>query len=102
MYAVFNVPGGQIKAQVGDELRLDAMPKNAGDKVTFDQVLLVSDDKNVRIGNPFVGAVVEGTVVAHERGDKVIVFKKKRRVDYHKKYGHRQQYTTVRIDAIKG
>lgn len=102
MYAVFNVPGGQTKAKVGDKVQLNSLPQNAGDKITFDEVLLVSDEQNVRIGNPFVGAVVEATVVSHERGDKVIVYKKKRRVDYHKKNGHRQHYTTVRIDAITG
>ncbi len=103
MYAVFTIPGRQVKAEPGQKLRVDFM-ENAkeGDKVTFDKVMLLSDGQNVRVGTPYVGATVHATVVSHDRGKKVIVFKKKRRVDYHKKQGHRQRYTTVMIDSIVG
>ncbi|RPH94328.1 50S ribosomal protein L21 [candidate division KSB1 bacterium] len=101
MYAVFCIPGRQIKAEPGQTLRIDFHASSQeGDKIVFDKVLLFSDGKNVRVGMPYTGSSVHATVVGHERGDKIIVFKKKRRVDYHKKQGHRQRYTTVRIDSI--
>lgn len=103
MYAVFSVPGRQVRVEPGQTLRIDYMAsKKEGDKVVFDKVMFFSDGKTVKIGTPFLGAAVHATVVSHERGPKVIVFKKKRRVDYHKKQGHRQRFTTVRIDSIQG
>jgi large subunit ribosomal protein L21 len=73
-----------------------------GEKVTFDRVLLVSDGDKVRVGAPYVGAKVLATVVGHVRDKKVLVYKKKKRIDYHKKHGHRQWYTTLRVDSIEG
>ncbi len=103
MYAVFSIVGRQVKAQPGDTLRLDYIhTAKEGDKLTFDKVLLFSDGQNTRIGTPYVGAKVVATVVAHDRGDKVIVYKKKKRTDSHKKQGHRQRFTTVHIDSIEG
>jgi large subunit ribosomal protein L21 len=103
MYAVLSIPGRQVRIEPGQTLRVDFMAaQKEGDKVVFDKVMLLSDGQNVRIGAPFLQASVHATVVAHERGDKVIVYKKKRRVDYHKKLGHRQRFTTVRIDSIEG
>ena len=102
MYAVISVPGRQLKTEPGQTIRVDFM-QNAkeGDPVVFDKVLLFSDGMNVKVGTPYVGATVRATVVSHERGKKVIVYKKKRRVDYHKKHGHRQKYTTVHVDSIE-
>ena len=71
-----------------------------GDKVTFDKVLLVSDGDKVRIGAPFVGAKVVATVVGHGRERKIIVFKKKRRKHYKRTKGHRQGFTTLKIESI--
>jgi large subunit ribosomal protein L21 len=103
VYAVLSIPGRQVRIELGQTLRVDFMAaQKEGDKVVFDKVMLLSDGQNVRVGTPYVGAAVHATVVAHERGDKVIVYHKKRRVDYHKKRGHRQRYTTVRIDSIEG
>jgi large subunit ribosomal protein L21 len=103
MYAVINVPGRQIKAEPGQTLKVDFLSTvSEGDKVVFDKVMLVADGANVRFGTPYLGATVHATVVGHTRGKKVIVFKKKKRVDYHKKQGHRQNYTSVHIDSIEG
>lgn len=104
MYAVFNVsPGRQVKGSKGETLKVDRMAdRKEGDKLEFDQVLLVSDGATPKIGAPFLKAKVHATVVSHTRGKKVIVFKKKKRVDYHKMRGHKQQFTTIRIDSIEG
>jgi large subunit ribosomal protein L21 len=103
MYAVVSIPGRQVRIEPGQTLRVDFMAaRKEGDKVVFDKVMLLSDGKKVQVGTPFLSATVHATVVAHERGDKVIVYKKKRRVDYHKKHGHRQRFTTVHIDSIEG
>jgi large subunit ribosomal protein L21 len=102
MYVVFQAPGRQLKAEVGQELRVDYLTNaKEGDKVAFDKVLMVADGANVRFGTPYVAAKVHATVVGHERDRKLIVFKKKRRVDYHKRQGHRQRFTTVKIDSIE-
>jgi large subunit ribosomal protein L21 len=103
MYAVINVPGRQIKAEPGQKLKLDFLgDAKEGDKVVFDKVLLLADGAQFRFGTPYVGATVHATVLGHTRGKKVIVFKKKKRIDYHKKHGHRQDYTMVQIDKIEG
>jgi large subunit ribosomal protein L21 len=103
MYAVFSHVGRQVKAQPGQTLRLDFIhTAKEGDKLTFDKVLLLSDGSNVRVGTPFVPAKVVVTVISHDRSKKVIVYKKKKRTDSHKKQGHRQRFTTVHIDSIEG
>jgi large subunit ribosomal protein L21 len=103
MYAVITVPGRQIKAEPGRLLRVDFLESHKeGDKIVFDKVLLVSDGQSFKVGTPFTGATVTATVVSHMRDKKVIVYKKKKRTDYHKRHGHRQRYTTVRVDAING
>jgi len=103
MYAVFSIIGRQFKAQPGDTIRLDYVHEaKEGEKLTFDKVLLCSDGQNVRVGTPYVGAKVVATVVSHGRAKKVIVYKKKKRTDSHKKQGHRQRFTTVHIDSIEG
>ena len=100
MYAIIATGGKQYKVQEGDVIKVEKLGAEAGSEVTFDQVLLVSD-KEVKVGTPTVeGASVKATVVAEGKGKKVIVYRYKRKTGYHKKNGHRQQYTAVKIDKI--
>jgi large subunit ribosomal protein L21 len=100
MYAVIATGGKQYKVSEGDVIRVEKLGAEADEKVTFDQVLLVSD-ADVKVGEPTVaGASVEGTVLSNGRAKKVIVYKYKRKTGYHKKNGHRQSYTEVKIDKI--
>lgn len=100
MYAIIATGGKQYKVSEGDIIRVEKLGVDANEKVTFDQVLLVSD-ADVKVGNPTVAnASVEATVVANGKAKKVIVYKYKRKTGYHKKNGHRQAYTEVKIDKI--
>ncbi len=100
MYAVIATGGKQYKVSEGDIIRVEKLGAEADEKVTFDQVLLVSDS-DVKVGNPTVaGANVEATVLSNGRAKKIIVYKYKRKTGYHKKNGHRQAYTEVKIDKI--
>ncbi len=100
MYAVIATGGKQYKVSEGDIITIEKLGKEAGDSVVFDQVLAVNDDKLV-VGNPTVeGASVKATVVENGRAKKVIVYKYKRKTGYHKKNGHRQSYTKVKIENI--
>ena len=101
MYAIIATGGKQYKVSEGDIITIEKLGAEAGEKVTFDQVLAVSGD-DMKVGNPTVaGATVEASVIKEGRAKKVIVYKYKRKTGYHKKQGHRQPYTKVRIDAIK-
>lgn len=101
MYAVVEIAGRQYKVSQNDKISVPSMGEKAGDKVAFDRVLLVGTESGVRVGTPLVaGATVEGTVLAHKKADKVIIFKKKRRKGYRLKRGHRQGYTDVEITTI--
>lgn len=100
MYAIIATGGKQYKVAEGDVIRVEKLSKEAGETVTFDQVLAVGGDSLV-LGNPVVaGATVTATVEAEGKGPKVIVYKYKRKSGYHKKNGHRQLYTQVKIDKI--
>lgn len=100
MYAIIATGGKQYKVQEGDVIRVEKLGAEAGSEVTFDQVLLVGD-KEVKVGTPTVeGASVKATVVAEGKSKKVIVYRYKRKTGYHKKNGHRQAYTQVKIDKI--
>lgn len=100
MYAIIATGGKQYKVSEGDIIKVEKLGIEADDKVTFDQVLLVSDT-DVKVGNPTVtNASVEGTVLANGKAKKIIVYKYKRKTGYHKKNGHRQSYTQVKIDKI--
>lgn len=102
MYAVCQVPGRQVKVGPGATIRVDYMESHQeGDKIVFDQVLLVSDGQQTTIGSPLLSARVLGTVISHMRDKKIVVYKKKKRTDYHKQRGHKQRYTNVRIDSIE-
>ncbi len=105
MYAVIQTGGKQYKAEPGKTIQVEKLPGNAGDKVTFDQVLLVSsgDGTALSIGKPTVaGAKVTGEIVRQERGDKLVVFKFRLRKNYVRRNGHRQDLTSVKIAAIEG
>ncbi|MCD8148170.1 MAG: 50S ribosomal protein L21 [Clostridiales bacterium] len=100
MYAIIATGGKQYKVSEGDIITIEKLGKEAGETVTFDQVLAVSDE-TFQAGTPTVeGATVDATVVANGRAKKVIVYKYKRKTGYHKKNGHRQSYTKVKIDKI--
>lgn len=100
MYAIIATGGKQYKVSEGEVLRVEKLSKEAGEKVSFDQVLFVGGD-NVKVGSPTVdGASVEATVVKEGKAKKVIVYRYKRKSGYHKKNGHRQQFTEIKIDKI--
>jgi len=103
MYAVIRTGGKQYRVKSGEQLRVELLPADVGAAVSFDQVLMVGEGEQVRVGAPLVaGAKVQATVLAHGRGDKVKIFKLRRRKHYAKTQGHRQSYTEVRIDDIVG
>ncbi len=101
MYAIVEIAGQQFPVEEGQEINVHRLQASEGDSLSFDQVFLVQNDAGTTIGKPTVDSVVvKATVLEHLRGDKVIVFKKKRRKGYQKKNGHRQSFTKIRIDAI--
>ena len=101
MYAIVEIAGKQFKVTKEQHVYTPQLGPEAGSSITFDKVLLLDKDSNIEVGNPtVVGAKVTGKVLAHVRGDKVIVFKKKRRKGYKKKQGHRQDYTKVLNEDI--
>ena len=102
MYAIIESCGKQYKVAEGDVVFFEKLDAEEGKKVTFDKVMLVSEEGKVQVGNPYVkGVKVEGKVVSHGKAKKVIVFKMKSKANYRRKYGHRQPYTKVEITAIK-
>jgi len=102
MFAIVTIAGQQFKVEKGQEIFVHHLSQNEGDKVAFDDVLLFSDKGKTTIGTPTIkGASVKASVLGHQKGDKVIVFKKKRRKGYKTKNGHRQQFTKIKIDSIK-
>ena len=103
MYAIVDIAGKQYKAEKDKFLYAPLMDQKEGAKVDFDKVLLVDNDGKVKVGAPTVkGAKVSAKVLEHVKGDKVIVFKKKRRKGYKVKNGHRQQFSKILIEDIKG
>ena len=100
MLAIVNIQGQQFKVKSGQKLYVHRIEANEGDKLSFDEVLLL-DNGTVQIGSPKIqGASVEVTVLNHQKGDKVIVYKKQRRKGLEKKNGHRQSFTRISIDSI--
>ncbi len=100
MYAVIATGGKQYKVSEGDIVKVEKLDVQAGETYTFDKVLLVIGD-DVKVGTPTVaGATVEADVIDTVKGKKIIVYKYKRKTGYHKKNGHRQQYTAVKITKI--
>ena len=101
MYAVIETGGKQYRVQQGDVISIEKLGVEAGEKVTFDKVLVVNDGEGLTVGTPCVeGATVGATVVENGKGKKVVIFKYKAKKDYRKKQGHRQPYTMVKIDEI--
>ena len=102
MYAIIATGGKQYKVSEGDIITIEKLGVEAGEKVTFDQVLVVGGD-DLKVGDLTVaGATVEASVVKEGRAKKVIVYKYKRKTGYHKKNGHRQAFTQVKIEKING
>jgi large subunit ribosomal protein L21 len=103
MYAVIKSGGKQYRVESGAQLRVESLTADVGAAVSFEEVLLVGNGDKVKVGAPLVsGAKVKATVVSHGRGEKVKIFKLRRRKHYQKTQGHRQNYTEVRIDEITG
>lgn len=101
MYAVIKTGGKQYKVAAGDKLKVEKLAGDVGSKVVLDKILLLADGDSVTIGSPLVeGAKVAATVVSHGRGDKVMIFKFRRRKHYRKTQGHRQSFTEIQIDTI--
>ena len=101
MYAIVDIAGQQYKVTKDQYVYAPKMEGEAGTAVSFDQVLLMDNGKSVEVGSPVIkGAKVSGKILEHVKGDKVIIFKKKRRKGYAVKNGHRQQYTKVQIESI--
>ena len=101
MYAIIESCGKQYKVAEGDVVFFEKLDTEAGKKVTFSNVVLVSDDKKVEVGAPYVkGVKVEGKVVEHGKGKKIIVYKYKAKKNYRRTQGHRQPYTKVEITKI--
>ena len=102
MYAIIESCGKQYKVAEGDVVFFEKLDAEEGKKVNFDNVILVSDEGKVQVGNPYVkGVKVEGKVISHGKGKKIIVFKMKPKKNYRRKQGHRQPYTKVEITSIK-
>jgi len=103
MYAVIETGGKQYRVEEGDTIFVEKLDVEAGEKVDFSEVLVVSKDGDLVVGKPHVeGAKVEATVVEQGKGKKVIVFKYKAKKGFRKKQGHRQPYTKVKVDKIVG
>jgi large subunit ribosomal protein L21 len=102
MYAVIQTGGKQYRVAVGDQLNIEKLAVAVGDEIALDKVLAVSDGETLSIGKPLLeNATVKATVIGEGRGDKVQIFKMRRRKHYRRSQGHRQSYTMVRIDTIQ-
>jgi len=103
MYAVIKSGGKQYRVSAGEKLKVESIHAEVGAQIVLDQVLLVADGDKVTTGTPLVsGATVKATIVAHGRGEKVTIFKLRRRKHYRKTLGHRQNYTEIEINGING
>lgn len=102
MYAIIESCGKQYKVAEGDVVFFEKLDAEEGKKVTFDKIILVSEEGKVQVGNPYVkGVKVEGKVVSHGKGKKILVYKYKAKKNYRRTQGHRQPYTKVEITKIK-
>ena len=102
MYAVIEAGGKQYRVQEGDVITVEKLNVEAGETVAFDKVLVLGEGKDIKVGAPYTGDVVTGSVVENGKGQKVIIFKYKAKKDYRKKQGHRQPYTMVKIESLTG
>jgi large subunit ribosomal protein L21 len=102
MYAVIETGGKQYTVRKGDTLRVEKLDGDAGEDLAIDRVLMVNDGSDVKVGDPVVsGSKVTATIRGHGKGDKLRIFKKKRRKGYRKRQGHRQPYTELEITGIE-
>jgi large subunit ribosomal protein L21 len=102
LYAILETGGKQIQVSPGESIRVEKLDAEVGSTVEFDRVLMLNQDGEVELGRPYVeGARVTGTVLEQGRAQKVLVFKKKRRKQYRRTRGHRQSFTSVRIESIE-
>ena len=99
-YAVIESGGKQHRVKVGQRLKLEKLPAEVGEAVTFEKVLLRANGENIECGAPYLSNSVSAEIIAHGRDDKVTIFKMHRRKGYRRKQGHRQSYTEVQITAI--
>ncbi|MEI6591878.1 MAG: 50S ribosomal protein L21 [Holophagaceae bacterium] len=103
MYAIIKTGGKQYRVSEGDIIRVETLQKDIKEAVTFEEVLLIDNAGELKVGQPTLsGATVEAEVITHDRAKKVIIFKKKKTTTYQRTKGHRQGYTEVRIKAING
>jgi len=103
MFAVIETGGKQYKVAQNDVIKVEKLPGEEGQTIKLDKVLMMGDDKEVKIGKPLLaGTAVEAEILEQGRADKIIVFKKKRRKNYQRTHGHRQDQTVLRITAIGG
>jgi large subunit ribosomal protein L21 len=101
MYAVIKTGGKQYRVREGQTLKIESLPQDAGQSVDFDQVLMVGEGADIKVGAPLVsGAKVTAEILTHGRGKKVTIIKFRRRQDSRKKQGHRQNYTEVKVTGI--
>ena len=100
MFAIVDIQGQQFKVEKDQELYVHRLEGKEGDKLKLDQVLLIDDNGKVEVGTPVVKKPISASIIEHLKGDKVIVFKKKRRKGYKVKNGHRQALTKIKIDKI--
>ena len=103
MYAVVRTGGKQVRVSPGDRVRVEKLPGDVGSSIEFDDVLLLGGEGELKVGKPAIdGASVSGTITAQGRHPKLTIFKMKRRKGYRRKQGHRQDFTEVLVDEIKG
>jgi len=103
MYAVIETGGKQYRVNKGDVIRVEKLTGDVGSEIGFERILMVGEGDQVKVGTPLLaGASVTGTVIEQDRHKKIVVFKMKRRKNYRKKQGHRQDYTGIRIEKIEG
>jgi len=101
MFAVVRIAGQQFRVSPSEKVFVPKLKSDVGTKLTFDQVLILGDEKNTTVGKPYIdGAKVEATVLKHVKDDTVIVLKKKKRKGYRVRNGHRQQYTQIEINSL--
>jgi large subunit ribosomal protein L21 len=103
MYALVEILGKQYKVEQGSVLKVDHILKDKGSSVEFPSVLMISDGEKVKIGNPYIsGAIIKAVVEDHGRGRKVIIGKFKKKKNYRRRQGHRQQYSLIKVEGIQG
>ena len=100
-YAIIRTGGKQYRVEAGDVVQVESLPGEVGSDIEFPEVLMRQDESGLAVGTPLVdGAKVSGVILAHERDKKILVFKKKRRKNYRRRQGHRQNVTTVRVVSV--